>query len=157
MKNAVYFPSQSLNPPKNIALILFLYGPNYRISHQLPSLHKFNLSTIVFIESIAFKVTLSFTSAIKSLTSYDSGLSSLFISEKNAFSDTNIVITKARIKYFTHITITSIALKATIILSSTLLSIYRFMSPSPPIYKLYKKLYFTIVDLYMRYISLSKL
>ena len=38
----------------------------------------------------------------------------------------------------------------------TLLSTYRFVLFSSLIYKFYKKLYFIIVNLYMRYISLSK-
>ena len=40
--------------------------------------------------------------------------------------------------------------------TSTLLSVYRFVSPSSSIYKPYKKPYLTIADLYIRYVSLSK-
>ena len=51
--------------------------------------------------------------------------------------------------------IESIAPKTTITLSSSL-STYRSVSSPPPIYEPYKKPYLTIVDLYMRYVSLSK-
>ena len=156
-ENATHLPSQPFNPPKNIVSILPLYDPNYRIPHQLFSSHKFNLSTIAPIKSIVFKVTLSFIFAIKSLTFHNSDLSSLFIPKKNAFNDTNIAIMKTGIKYLTHITITLIALKATVTLSSTSLLIYRFVSPSLSTYESYKKSYLTVVDLYMRYVSLSKL
>ena len=55
----------------------------------------------------------------------------------------------------TFVFIKSIAFKITIILLSSLLT-YQFVSPFSSIYELYKKSYFTIVDLYMRYILLSK-
>ena len=39
-ENAIHLPPQPPNPPENIAPILPLYGPNYRIPHQLPSPHQ---------------------------------------------------------------------------------------------------------------------
>ncbi|CAF9941899.1 MAG: hypothetical protein ALECFALPRED_009376 [Alectoria fallacina] len=170
-ENAAHLPSQPPNPPKNIAPILPLYDPNYRIPHQLSSPHKSNLSTIAPIESIALKATLSSTSAIKSLTPHDSGLSPLSTPEKNAFSDTNTAITKAGIKYPTHTT-APITPKATVTLSSTSLPaycpslqrrkttplpVYRSVSSSSPTYEPYKEPYLTVADLYMRYVPLSKL
>ena len=67
------------------------------------SFHKFNLSTLASVESIAFEITITF-----------------------------------------------------IFLSSISLSIYRFVLFSSFIYELYKKLYFMIVDLYIRYALLSR-
>ena len=39
-ENTTHLPPQPPIPPKNITSILFLYGPNYRISHQLPPFHQ---------------------------------------------------------------------------------------------------------------------
>ena len=62
-------------------------------------------------------------------------LTKLFISEKNAINNTNNILLKTlAISFF----------------------IYRAISPLSFIYKSYKKSYFTIVDLYIRYVSLSK-
>ena len=120
--------------------------------------YKFNLSAFIFVESITLKVTKIieffisliskiFTSVIKSLTSHDFGLLSLFIFEKNVINDANIVIMKARIKYFTHITITI----------KTSLSTYRFVLFPSLTYEIATlKTCFTIADLYMRYVLSSK-
>ena len=111
---------------------------------------------------------------IKSIATHKSNLTSLSVFEI-IFNDANIAFKKAGIKYFTHIIIAlifaaknitshkfnlsalifteSIILKA---LSSTSLSVYRAMLSLLFIYKFYKKLYFIIADLYMRYILLSK-
>ena len=105
-------------------------------------------------------------------------LTPLFIFEKNITNDANIVIINAGINYFTHATITFISaaksitfyksdLSAlihventflkTLIISSTISSFtYRAISSSPPTYKLYKKPYLTVADLYIRYVSLNK-
>ena len=97
----------------------------------------------------------------------------LFISEKNVINDVNIAkkgitrfiitftfviksITSYKFNLSTFVFIESIIFKVTIILSLTSLSIYRFISPLSSIYELYKKSYFTIVDLYMRYALLNK-
>ena len=146
--------------------------------------NKINLTSLFIFETIfndanviIIKTKIKKLLAIKSLTFYDFDLLLLFISEKNAISDANTIIIKTKIKYFTHIMITptfvarsitfhkfnllifvsveNIILKTTIIIA-TLLSAYRFVSSLSLIYKSYKKLYFTIFDLYMRYASLSK-
>ena len=106
---------------------------------------------------------------------------SLFIFE--TILNDEIIIIKIKIKYFTHITITSIfviknitfhkcslsalafiesiTFKITIIIefflsSTNSLFIYRIILFLSFAYKLYKKLYFTITNLYIRYTSLSK-
>ena len=91
------------------------------------------------------------------------------------FDDANIAIEKEKIIYpvaisffvaksisfyksnlLTLASVESIAFKVIIILLLISLSTYRFLSSLSFIYKLYKKSYFTIAGLYMRYISLSK-
>ena len=102
-------------------------------------------------------------SATKSLPPHNSGLSSLFISE-TIFNDANTAIKKEEIKFNTHISAaksrtlhkSNLSTLTSVEISSTPLSAYRFVSPSPSTYEPYKKSYFTIVDLYMRYASLSK-
>ncbi|CAF9943623.1 MAG: hypothetical protein ALECFALPRED_000801, partial [Alectoria fallacina] len=96
----------------------------------------------------------------------------------NATSDANTAIMKTRIKYSTHITITSasaaksitfhqsdlsalthvenISSKTSITPSTTPPPTYRAISPSPPTYESYKKPYLTVADLYMRYAPLSR-
>ena len=90
------------------------------------------------------------------------------------FNNTNIIIKKREITRFattfffvaknisshkfnlsTFVFVESIILKVTIIIETSLL-FYRFVLFSSFTYQLYKKLYFTIVDLYMRYTSLNK-
>ena len=79
--------------------------------------------------------------------------------EITRFVTTFIFVTKSIASYkfslSTFVSVESIVLKATII-TITPLSVYRFLSFLSSIYKLYKKLYFIIVNLYMRYTSLSK-
>ena len=59
--------------------------------------HEFNLSTLVSVESIIFKVIIiiklffSFIFVIKSLTSHDFDLSLFFIFEKNVINDLNSI------------------------------------------------------------------
>ena len=86
-------------------------------------------------------------------------LTKLFTPEKNVTNDTNIIIIKA-------ITLTSVIKSITShkfnllafvsVETSTSLSTYRSVLSSSSIYESYKKLYFIIVDLYMRYVSLSR-
>ena len=104
------------------------------------------------------------TSAIKSLTSHDSGLASLFISE-TVFNDADTAIKKGEI---THLAATSASAKKSIashksslsalapVETSTSLSAYRFVSSSSLIYEPYKKPYLIVADLYMRYAPLSR-
>ena len=121
--------------------------------------HKSSLSALALVESTTPKATetaefsisstsKTSTSATKSLTPHDSGLSSLSTFEKNVTNDANTAIIKARIKYSTHVTITT----------ETPLSTYRSVSPPPPTYEIATpKTCLTIADLYMRYASSSKL
>ena len=117
-------------------------------------------------------------SFIKSKSVNKIDLTLFFILEKNAISDANIAIINARIKYFTHITITSISAAKSIaphksdlstfihventssktltISLTTSFFIYRAILSLSLTYKSYKKLYFTVVNLYIRYASLSK-
>ena len=126
------------------------------------SVNKIDLTSLFILEK-------NVISAIKSLTPYDSNLSSFFISE-TTFSDANIVIKKREIKDYTsntHFVITSFFVTKSItshkynlltftpIETLTSLLIYRFISPSSFTYELYKKSYFTIVNLYIRYALLS--
>ena len=70
------------------------------------------------------------------------------------FATKSISSYKFNLSTFIHVENTS---SKTLIISLTISSfIYRAISSSSLIYKLYKKLYLTIVDLYMRYASLSK-
>ena len=101
-------------------------------------------------------------SFIKSKSVNKINLTSLFIFEM-IFNNANIVIKKATFIFvIKSITFYKFNLSAFIFIESiaflllTSLSIYRFMLSLSFTYKLYKKLYFTIVDLYMRYVSLNK-
>ena len=119
-------------------------------------------------------------SFIKSKSANKIDLTSFFISE-TIFNDANIVIRKREIKYFTHITITSISavksiasyktnlliftfiesvifkniivVKLFLLLISLL--IYRAVSPSLFTYETLIKLYLIVADLYIRYASLK--
>ena len=127
----------------------------------------FNNANIVIKKREIIYLAATSTSVIKNLTFYNSNLSSFFIFE-TTFNDANIAIKKKKITHFitTFIFIAkSIAshksnlltfVSVESFLSSTSLSIYRFILSLSPIYKSYKKLYFTIVNLYMRYASLSR-
>ena len=153
---------------------------NYIRNHKCQKLLS-NKSDVI-IKIVLTKLFISeknVTSAIKNLTSHDSDLASLFISE-TIFNDANIVIKKGKITHLAAISVSvaksisvhksnlsalvsveSIVFKITIIieffLSSTNSSLtYRAISSSSFIYKLYKKPYLIIVDLYIRYTSLSK-
>ena len=79
------------------------------------------------------------------IRSHECVMTFIFVTKSISFHKFNLL---------TFALIESIAFKITIILLSSLL-IYRFVSPLSFIYELYKKLYFTIVNLYMRYVSLS--
>ena len=76
----------------------------------------------------------TFISVAKSIATYKTGLTPLFISE-TIFNNANNIFSKT---------------------SATPSFIYRAILSSSSIYELYKKSYFMIVDLYMRYASLSK-
>ena len=124
---------------------------------------------------IKYYAFISITSlfVIKSIAIYKFDLTQISISEKK-FNDANIVIKKRKIKYFTHIIIafifvakgitfykfnllTFIHIKNTFSKILTIsFFIYRVMLSSSPIYKFYKKSYFIIADLYIRYNLLSK-
>ena len=78
--------------------------------------------------------------------------------QKLFFSKSNIVIKIILIKLFTSEK-KNVINNANNTLSKTLtisFFIYRAISPSSFIYELYKKLYLTVADLYMRYTLLSK-
>ena len=95
---------------------------------------------------------------------HDFDLTLLFISETR-FNDENTAIKKRKIAHFAT---TSFSAAKSIsshkfnvstfasVETSTSLSTYRFVLSSSCTYKSYKKLYFTIVDLYMRYTSLNR-
>ena len=105
-------------------------------------------------------------SLIKNKSVNKINLTSLFILKKNVINDKNTV--KEKIIHF--ITTSFFAAKSISFhkfnllilasiesfLSSTSLSIYRFVLFSSFIYEPYKKSYLTIVDLYIRYVLLSK-
>ena len=99
-----------------------------------------------------------FNFVIKSLTSHDFGLLSLFIFE-TTFNDANIVIKKRETENY--ISNTHFAAKSSSVTKS--IASYKFnLSTFAPIetltfiYELYKKSYFTVADLYIRYALLSK-
>ena len=113
-----------------------------------------------------------FIFVIKNLTSYDFNLLSLFIfkttfndviKKKTYFAAIFFFVAKSisfhKFNLLTLVFVESITFKNTItsvFLLSTSLLIYRFVLFLSFIYESYKKLYFTIVDLYIRYASLNK-
>ena len=130
--------------------------------------HKFNLSAFASVESIAFKATiiaelfLTSTSATKSIATHKTGLTLLFISE-TMFNDANTAIKKREMKFNTYaFAAKSIAshkfnLSALApVETSTSLLTYRFVLSLSSTYELYKKLYLTIANLYIRYALLNK-
>ena len=77
-------------------------------------------------------------------------ITSFFAAKSISFHKFNLSTLASVESIIFKITITSV------FLSSTSLLTYRFVSFSPFTYKLYKKSYLTIADLYIRYVSLNR-
>ena len=103
----------------------------------------FNNADIVIKKGEITHFAATFFFAVKSIASYKSSLSIFVFVENIAFKVT--IVTKL-----------FLSSKTLVISSTNSFFTYRAISSSSFIYELYKKSYFIIVDLYMRYASLSK-